>query len=134
LTSASNAFAVDTPCVALASIPSAKKSSQRSQSLQVQQAGQQPNGQARSATDADATAEFHLVLTQHVQGCDGARRARLALKVGCQHLFDLRPRQPTCQHHQRVARIDHPVQSGAEEVRCAHGPNLLGINSPTNGS
>ena len=46
----------------------------------------------------------------------------------------LRGLGPARQHHQRVARIDHAVQAGAGEVRCAHGQNLSGINSPTNGS
>lgn len=47
---------------------------------------------------------------------DAAADACLAGKVWCQGGFDLRPRQPTGQHGQRVARVNHLGQRLAKEV------------------
>ena len=34
--------------------------------------------------------------------------------------FDLAPGQPTCQHRQGIAQIDHGVNAATEKVGCLH--------------
>ncbi|AZK88423.1 hypothetical protein BO993_17235 [Xanthomonas oryzae pv. oryzae] len=84
--------------------------------LQVQQAGHQANGKAWAAGSGNTgTGHLHRVAEQIVLR-HRATCAHLASEMRRQHRLDLRPGQPTGQHRQRVARIDHLGQGLPEEV------------------
>ena len=46
--------------------------------------------------------------------------SRLVRQLGRQRCLDRRPRQPGGQHRQRVAQVDHLLETGAEEIVCGH--------------
>ena len=89
--------------------------------LEVQQAGHQPDGQARAACCCNADAcDLHGRAEQIVLR-NGPTFTHLAGKVRCQCRLDLRPGQPAGQHRQRVAQVDHLGQRLAEEISALNG-------------
>ena len=88
--------------------------------LEVQQARHQPNRQPRPPGIAAASAGQRKVWAE--QANVGVRLARSILmgKHRPQRSLDLIPGQARGQHRQRIAQVDHRVDTAAKEVRCLH--------------
>jgi len=83
--------------------------------LQVQEAGHQANRQLGTPGVAAARTFEHQSRTEHVLPFENLARAILALERRRQRGFDQIPRQPTRQHGQRIAQVDHRVDASAEK-------------------
>ena len=88
--------------------------------LGVQQAGHQANRQLGTTRAADACAHQNLRGAEHVVAFDCLAGALLALELGRHRGFDLRPRQPGCQHRQGILQVDHRVDACAKKVGRLH--------------
>ncbi len=102
--------------------------------LEVQQAGHQPDRQPRASGVAHTAASFDLSLAEQVVHAFTLCRPIPPRELRRQGGFDAIPRQPRCQHRERVVRVDHAVEAGAEKVWRAHGANPPGNNSSDNAS
>ncbi len=85
--------------------------------LEVQERGHQSDRQARSACCADPGAHDGQGRAKEIVALNRLADARLARKRRCQRRLDLHPGQPVRQHRQRVPRVDHLIQPGAEKNR-----------------
>ena len=88
--------------------------------LQVKQAGHQAHRQSRAPGVADAATELQVMCAQQILSERPLSWPRLVRQLGRQRCLDRRPRQPGGQHRQRVAQVDHLLETGAEEIVCGH--------------
>ena len=88
--------------------------------LQVKQAGHQADRQLGTPGIADTRALQHLLGAEHILAFEDLTRARLAIELRRQRCFDLIPWQPSRQHRQGVAQVDHRVDASAEKVGRFH--------------
>ncbi len=92
--------------------------------LEVQQADHQADRQLGSTGVAAPATDHDFTGAEHVFGFEDLTRAVLVVELGCNGCFDLAPGQPGGQHRQRVAGVDHGIDSAAEEVNGLHGRSL----------
>ena len=88
------------------------------------QANHETDGQLRTASIAAPAADHNLAGTEHVFGFENLTAAVWVLELGSDARFDLASGQPGGQYRQRIAQVDHSVDSAAKEVNGLHVKSL----------
>jgi hypothetical protein len=88
--------------------------------LEIKQSGHEPDRQAWPACCTDSGAGNLQARAKEIAAGYRLASAVLACKGRCQGGFNLRPRQPVCQHGKRVSQVDHLVKSGSEKIVSCH--------------
>jgi hypothetical protein len=88
--------------------------------LQLQPRHHQPYRQARPARVADTGTDQHVRRAEQIRVGDGATHARPMGKQRRQRCFDVRLGHARGQRDQRMAHVDHRVQTGSKEIVGGH--------------
>ena len=94
--------------------------------LQIQQRRHQPHRQTRTTCVARPRAGQLQRAAEQIRIVDDPAGVRLVGKDRGQRLLDLAPGHARGQNRQRVAQVDHLVESRAEEILSCHGLKLPG--------
>jgi hypothetical protein len=84
--------------------------------LEVQQTGHQANGQFGASSVTTTSTHHRLGSAKQVLTLEHLSDAALMFELLRYCRLNLAPRQPRGQYHQRIAQIDHGVNSAAEKV------------------
>jgi hypothetical protein len=88
--------------------------------LEVEQCGHEPYRQAGAAGGTGAAAGHLQCRPEEVVAFDDGAFATLASESGGKNRFQLGPGHPARQDHQRVPKVNHLIQPGAEKVVSSH--------------